>query len=52
MPARRAVGYMPENVPLYGDMRVDEYLRFVGGAKGLDRSAAKKRRAGPWRRWA
>jgi ABC-2 type transport system ATP-binding protein len=33
--ARRAVGYLPENVPLYVDMRVEEYLRFVAGAKGL-----------------
>lgn len=40
--ARRAVGYMPENVPLYSDMRVEEYLRFVGGAKGLDRGLSKK----------
>jgi ABC-2 type transport system ATP-binding protein len=40
--ARRAVGYLPENVPLYGDMRVREYLDFVGGAKGLDRLAARR----------
>ena len=33
--ARRQVGYLPENVPLYPDMRVGEYLAFVGGAKGL-----------------
>ena len=33
--ARRAVGYLPENVPLYVDMRVKEYLLFVAGAKGL-----------------
>ena len=25
---RRNIGYLPENVPLYGEMRVDEYLRF------------------------
>jgi ABC-2 type transport system ATP-binding protein len=25
---RRNVGYLPENVPLYPEMRVDEYLRF------------------------
>ncbi len=40
--ARRAVGYLPESVPLYGDMRVEEYLSFVGQAKGLDPGAAKK----------
>lgn len=25
---RRSIGYLPENVPLYPEMRVDEYLRF------------------------
>ena len=35
--ARRRIGYMPENCPIYADMRVDEYLRFRGGLKGLDR---------------
>ncbi len=33
--ARRKIGYMPENVPLYGEMRVKEYLRFRGALKGL-----------------
>ena len=32
---RRRVGYMPENVPLYHDMRVVEYLRFRARIKGL-----------------
>jgi len=32
---RRRIGYLPENVPLYTDMRVDEYLRFRGRLKGL-----------------
>ena len=32
---RRRIGYMPENVPLYPDMRVGEYLRFRGRLKGL-----------------
>jgi ABC-2 type transport system ATP-binding protein len=35
--ARRAVGYLPESVPLYVDMRVGEYLAFVAGVKGLAR---------------
>ena len=39
--ARRRIGYMPENCPLYGDMRVDEYLWFRGGLKGLGRMARK-----------
>lgn len=37
---RRLIGYLPENVPLYGDMRVGEYLSFVAGAKGVDRATA------------
>ena len=32
---RKRIGYMPENVPLYNDMRVKEYLRFRGALKGL-----------------
>ncbi|MBI5522764.1 MAG: ATP-binding cassette domain-containing protein [Desulfarculus sp.] len=40
--ARRAVGYLPENVPLYVGMRVREYLDFVGAAKGLDKLAARR----------
>ncbi len=32
---RRRMGYLPETAPLYADMRVDEYLRFVGEARGL-----------------
>ncbi len=32
---RRNVGYMPENVPLYTDMRVDEFLRFRARLKGV-----------------
>lgn len=33
--ARRRIGYMPENVPLYTDMRVDEYLRYRGALKSV-----------------
>ncbi len=36
--ARAATGYMPENVPLYPDMRVREYLRYRGALKGLTRA--------------
>lgn len=41
--ARRRIGYMPESCPLYADMRVDEYLRFRGGLKGLGRSECRSR---------
>jgi ABC-2 type transport system ATP-binding protein len=33
---RGKIGYMPENVPLYLDMSVQEYLTFVGRARGLE----------------
>ncbi len=36
--ARRAVGYMPESVPLYPEMRVVEYLRFRADLKRAPRA--------------
>ncbi|MBP7949686.1 MAG: ATP-binding cassette domain-containing protein [Verrucomicrobiales bacterium] len=36
--ARREIGYMPESVPLYDDMRVKEYLVFRAKLKGLKRA--------------
>lgn len=33
--ARRRIGYMPEHVPLYPDMRVNEYLRYRARIKGM-----------------
>jgi len=41
--ARRRIGYMPENVPLYDDMRVREYLNFRARIKGLSNSDARRR---------
>ena len=41
--ARRSIGYMPENCPLYPEMRVEEYLKFRAGLKGLGWSARRKR---------
>ena len=32
---KRRIGYMPENCPLYPEMRVAEYLAFRAGLKGL-----------------
>ncbi len=37
--ARRLIGYLPENPPLYTDMRVDGYLRFVAKLRGVKRAA-------------
>jgi ABC-2 type transport system ATP-binding protein len=36
--ARRRIGYLPENPPLYSDMRVDAYLRFVARLRGVERA--------------
>lgn len=35
MEVRQKVGYLPEHVPLYTDMRVTEYLRYRGALKGI-----------------
>ncbi|MFT5106290.1 MAG: ABC-2 type transport system ATP-binding protein [Pseudoalteromonas tetraodonis] len=40
--ARRCIGYMPENVPLYTDMRVREYLNFRAALKGLSGRELRK----------
>lgn len=40
---RRLIGYMPEHVPLYPEMRVVEYLRFRGRLKGLRGQELEKR---------
>lgn len=40
---RGKIGYLPENCPLYGEMRVDEYLHFRASLKGL-RGTQKERR--------
>jgi len=40
---RRLIGYMPESIPLYDDMIVDEYLTFIGNARGLFSETLKDR---------
>ncbi len=40
---RHRIGYLPETAPLYLDMLVDEYLSFVGRARGISGSALKSR---------
>jgi ABC-2 type transport system ATP-binding protein len=37
MEVRRHIGYLPENVPLYSEMRVREYLSYRGKLKGVER---------------
>jgi len=34
--ARRHIGYLPETVPLYTEMSVEEYLKFMGSIRGMD----------------
>jgi len=41
MDVRRNIGYLPDNVPLYAEMRVEEYLDYRAKLKGVER---KKRR--------
>jgi ABC-2 type transport system ATP-binding protein len=40
--ARRRLGYLPENTPLYTDMRVGEYLRYRAKLKGVSGSNVKQ----------
>jgi ABC-2 type transport system ATP-binding protein len=40
---RRKIGYLPETVPLYDDMRVYEYLRFIGEVRGIAKGEIKER---------
>jgi ABC-2 type transport system ATP-binding protein len=43
MQVRQNLGYLPENVPLYPEMRVEEYLSFRAKLKGVDRRERQKR---------
>jgi ABC-2 type transport system ATP-binding protein len=41
--ARERIGYMPENVPLYGDMRVAEFLAYRAALKGVPNRRLRER---------
>src|SRR5207253_945478 len=43
MDVRRNIGYLPESVPLYPEMRVDEYLLFRAKLKGVPRKTRTAR---------
>ena len=43
MDVRRRIGYMPENVPLYPELRVGPYLDFVAEIKGVPRGDRRRR---------
>src|SRR5216683_8278505 len=39
--AKRKVGYVPEAAPVYGHMRVDEFLRFMAQLRGVAAGAVE-----------
>src|SRR5204862_2211094 len=43
MEVRKRIGYMPESVPLYSEMRVASYLDFVAEVKGIGRGERRRR---------
>ncbi len=45
MATRRAIGYLPEGAPLYGDMTPSGLLNFVAGIRGMRRAECRNRRA-------
>ena len=40
---RKIIGYLPETVPLYEDMKVFEYLKFIAEVRCLNKNEIKKR---------
>ncbi len=38
---RKKIGYLPENIPLYPEMKVLEYLQFIGTLKGMSNREKK-----------
>jgi ABC-2 type transport system ATP-binding protein len=43
MEVRKRIGYLPESVPLYNEMRVAPYLDFVAEVKGVGRGERRRR---------
>lgn len=39
---RRKIGYLPENAPLYDDMMVIDFLRFIADLRGVDKRTIKE----------
>jgi ABC-2 type transport system ATP-binding protein len=40
---RRRIGYLPENAPLYGDMEVVAFLRFISDVRGIAPGETRER---------
>lgn len=43
MAVRQSIGYLPESVPLYTEMRVEEYLIYRAKLKGVERAQRRAR---------
>jgi len=43
--ARRALGYLPEGAPAYGEMTVAGFLEFIGRVRSMDAATLKQRKA-------
>jgi ABC-2 type transport system ATP-binding protein len=43
MEVRGKIGYLPETVPLYEDMRVKDYLSFVAEVKGMEKKGMSQK---------
>src|SRR5258708_4531691 len=43
MDVRERIGYLPESVPLYPEMRVSEYLSYRARLKGVERTGRTRR---------
>ena len=41
--ARKRIGYLPETVPLYTEMTVEDYLDFMGNIRGMDKGWRRRR---------
>jgi ABC-2 type transport system ATP-binding protein len=48
IPARRLIGYLPENAPAYTDMTVAGFLNFAAEIRGLRGDAKRKARCSYW----
>ena len=43
MAVRSRIGYLPEKPPLYSDLSIGEYLRFIADIRGVERSQCMRR---------
>ena len=41
--AKKQIGYMPEGVPLYGDLTVKEFVTYMAEIKGVDKKEKKEK---------